>query len=117
MIILDTNIIVYLSKGVMNIDEVINNENEIYAISIITYMEVLGYAFKNEEEKKFVKEFLSYLKIISVNMKIANKVVEIREKLKIKLPDAIICATALVNQADLITNDKDLEKIFKKLKK
>jgi len=117
MILLDTNIIIYLSKGLIDIDKVINNENEIYSISIITYMEVLGYTFEDEEEKNFIKEFLNYLEIIDVDMKIANKVIELKEKYKIKLPDAIICATALVYKADLITNDKYLQKIFGKFKK
>jgi len=116
MILLDTNIIIYLSKRVLNIEDVINDENEIYAISIITYMEVLGYVFENKKEEEFVKKFLSFLKIIPINMKIAKKVIELKKEVKIKLPDAIICATAYIYNANLITNDKKLENIFKNFK-
>jgi len=116
MILLDTNIIVYLSKRVIDIDEVINDENEIYAISIITYMEVLGFSFKEKDEENFIKEFLSYLEIVNVDMDIAKRVIELKRKTKIKLPDAIICATAYVYNAKLVTNDKQLQNIFEKFK-
>ncbi len=41
MILLDSNIIIYLSKELIKIDEVFYNNNEIYAVSIIGYMEVM----------------------------------------------------------------------------
>jgi predicted nucleic acid-binding protein len=37
--------------------------------------------------------------------------IEIRKNYGIKLPDSIICATALVNGSVLISNDKQLSKI------
>ena len=48
-------------------------------------------------------------------MNICNKTkemtIKIRKEHGIKLPDSIICATAMVNSATLISNDKQLSKI------
>lgn len=48
MVILDSNIIIYLSKNLLDIDRVFKSD-EIYAVSVISYMEVLGYDFKTQE--------------------------------------------------------------------
>jgi len=74
-------------------------------------MEVLGYAFKSKEEESFIKELLSYLKIVYIDENIAKKVIAIKQINKIKLPDAIIVATSIVNNATLITNDVKLKAI------
>ena len=39
MIFLDSNIIIYLSKGLVSIDDVFTEDTQ-YAVSVITYMEV-----------------------------------------------------------------------------
>ncbi len=108
LILLDTNIIIYLSKRELSSQEVFFKEDE-YAISLVTYMEVLGFEFQNSEEERFVKKLLSYFTILSIEKEIADQTVELRKKYKIKRPDAIICATAIVNDAILITNDLRLD--------
>ena len=74
-------------------------------------MEVLGYPFESSKEKIFIEDFLSFLKIIYIDEKISYKVIELKQNNKIKLPDAIICATALLNNSGLITNDIRLKSI------
>ena len=49
MIILDSNTIIYLSKGLLAIDEVFP-DGEGYAVSVVTYMEVMGYPFESAQE-------------------------------------------------------------------
>ena len=110
MILLDSNTVVYLSKEIISIDDVFD-DNEEYGISVITYMEVLGYDFESTKEKEFIEELLSYLSIIYIDETIAKRVIQLRKEKKIKLPDAIICATAIVNNALLITNDIRLKNI------
>ncbi len=110
MIILDSNTIIYLSKELIKADNIFSQDEE-YSVSIITYMEVLGYSFDLDEEKAFIEELFSYLNIIYIDEAIANRVIELRENNKIKLPDAIICATTLLNDAILITNDIRLKNI------
>ena len=50
--------------------------------------------------------------IITVNQDIIQKTIEIRKKFRLKLPDAVIAATALVYDYTLISdNDKDFVKV------
>ena len=110
MTILDSNAIIYLSKGLINIDKIILDDEE-YAISVITYMEVLGYEFESEEEEKFIHDFFALLQIKYLNSNIVQKVITLRKEQKIKLPDAIICATAIIEDAQLLTNDIKLKTV------
>lgn len=113
MTLLDSNTIIYLSKKLISIDDVFSDKDDVYAVSVITYMEVLGYDFDFKEEEKFIREMISYLEVLYINEDISNKVVELKRKNKIKLPDAIICATAIINKATLVTNDIRLKNINK----
>lgn len=105
-VLLDSNIIIYFSKGLLDIDEIFAHSDELY-ISIITYMEVLGYPFEDSEEQKLIMQLLEHFEIIDVNMEIAKEVVSLRSKKRIKLPDAIILATAKKWGCDLMTYNVD----------
>ncbi|MBF0241767.1 MAG: type II toxin-antitoxin system VapC family toxin [Desulfamplus sp.] len=102
--LLDSNIIIYLSKGELHVDKLFDDKKK-YFISVITYMETLGFQFETFNEKEFIQQILSFFKVIYIDKKIADKVIEIRQHKKIKLPDAIIAATALVRKCDLITRN------------
>jgi predicted nucleic acid-binding protein len=106
--IIDTNVVIFISKKQINIDKLLSLYDEFY-VSIITYMEVYGFEFENEEEKALIDDFFEIIEIISVNMEIAQKVVEYKKnkQRKIKLPDAIILATASYISADLLSDDWD----------
>lgn len=110
MTLLDSNAIIYLSKGLVSIDEVIHDDEE-YSISVITYMEVLGYVFESAKEERFIHNLLTLLKIRYLSSDIVEEVILLRKKYKIKLPDAIICATAVIDDAYLLTNDENLKTI------
>jgi len=105
-VLLDSNIIIYLSKDLLDIDEILADYDEFF-ISIITYMEVLGYQFEDQDEKELIEQLLDQFEIIHLNMEIAKEVIAIKQKKKIKLPDAIIFATAKNNECDLITHNVD----------
>jgi hypothetical protein len=75
-------------------------------ISIITKMEILVGAEEDTEEP--IREFLGNFSVISINEEIAEIAVMIRKDYKIKLPDAIVWATAKCNNSLLVTrNTKD----------
>jgi predicted nucleic acid-binding protein len=71
-------------------------------------MELLSYNFSNKKEEAFILAILSKLNILYLDMNIANSVIKLKRERKIKLPDAIIVATAKVNNLTLFTNDKQL---------
>jgi predicted nucleic acid-binding protein len=70
---------------------------------------LLGFSVVEQE----LIDFVSLSNIYTLNNAVADKTIELRSKYKIKLPDAIIAATAIINQLDLIShNAKDFEKII-----
>lgn len=105
-VLLDSNIIVYLSKGELDRDAFFDEANTYY-ISVISYMEILGFPFETIREKEFVQRLLSLFQIIYIDKPIADKVIDIRQQKKMKLPDAIIAATALEKHCMLVTRDVD----------
>ena len=105
--LLDSNIIIYLSKRKINISDIFF-DNTNYYISIITYMELLSYNFTNKKEEDLISQILSSLKILNIDLAIANRVISLIKSRKIKLPDAIIVATAMYYNLTLFTNDKQL---------
>ena len=114
--LVDTNILIYLSKKQLAFNKVASPADKLF-ISVITYMEVLGYPFTDIQEKNVVEEICKNIPVIGLDQNIVDKVILIRQTHKIKLPDAIILATALVNQFDLITaNVSDFSNIDNNLK-
>jgi len=109
-ILLDSNIVIYLSQKKLSIEEVFDEKSS-YSISLVTYMEILSYSFSSKDEEQFVHKLLSFFDIIDINRDIAEEVIRLKKSRKIKLPDAIIVATALVHKAILYTNDKQLHTI------
>jgi len=113
--LIDTNILIYYLADAIPKEE-INRVEEIlktsFNISIITKIEFLGWRGHTEEGFKKAKEFISFARIISLEDEIANLTMDLRRKYKIKLPDAIIAATALYYDLTLVTrNEKDFEGI------
>ena len=72
-------------------------------------MEIYGYDFEKSEEKELTDNLFKNLLIIDVSQEIAQYVLEYRKAAlrKIKLPDAIILATARHLNATLLTDDWD----------
>lgn len=77
-------------------------------ISIITKIELLGY----HSVTKQVKDMISASSIIGLTDDIVNQTIQLRKQYKIKLPDAIIAATAMtLNFVLLSRNTSDFKKI------
>jgi predicted nucleic acid-binding protein len=106
--LLDTNLIILLSKRRIDVDSLLASYDEFY-VSIITYMETYGYEFNNLDEKDLIDAFFELLEVVDVNQSVAQNVIlyKTSKKRKIKLPDAIILATAKYLGADLLTDDWD----------
>ncbi|MBU1183227.1 MAG: type II toxin-antitoxin system VapC family toxin [Proteobacteria bacterium] len=73
--------------------------------SAITRLELLGYpGIKYEEELK-INELLKEFTEIAVDSNIIDKAIFIRKGVRIKVPDAIIAATALEKDCSLVTRN------------
>lgn len=74
-------------------------------ISVISKMEALGFNFSSEKDKKLMETFIEYSNLLNINEQVINKTIEIKKSKKIKLPDAIIASTALINNYSLATRN------------
>lgn len=81
-------------------------------ISIITRIELLSWVTGSKEVEIKVREFITEANVETLNESIILQTVRLRRHYRTKLPDAIIAATAIVNDFTLLsTNDSDFEKI------
>jgi len=63
---------------------------------------------------KLFDEFITKIKVLDISgydLPLKNKIIEIRNMYKLKLPDAIIAVCAVVNNATLVTGDKEFQKV------
>ena len=75
--------------------------DEDFTISFISYIEYLGYKYATAS----MEEFIALADVIEINKVIIDATIKIRKIHTIKLPDAIIAATAIVYKRILITRN------------
>ena len=114
--IFDTNtVIYYLQKQFPeNARNFINGllSKTIPCLSVITEIELLCWKNGTEKDMKILKNFIDETKIIDLEKEIKLETIKIRKNHSIKLPDAIIAATAIVKDYSLITrNVEDFKNI------
>ena len=96
-------------KALQFMDKVVDNE---YYISVISKIELLGFTHLSQSDEQKIQLLLDSSCIIELTNDIVDKTIEIRKKIKMKLPDAIIAATALAHKLILISrNLKDFDKL------
>jgi hypothetical protein len=117
--LLDTNILIYYADGLLtnwqSADSVFEDS---FLISIISKIEFLGWAgFRgNDNQYNAARDFISNAFVYYLYDDIAEETIVIRQKYKIKMPDAVIAATALINNLTLVTaNSRDFESTGEKL--
>lgn len=109
MYLIDTNIIIYYLEGEQTAVSFLRTNRGKLAISSITWMETLSYPFSADEEQ-VVRAFLQEFRLIEISSPVMELSVEIRRKKKMKLPDAIIAASAVHHDLILVTrNIKDFK--------
>lgn len=108
-LIIDTNIALYLLGGDRTLSVVLDGET-IY-LSFISELELLSYQGLTEAERKVVNQFISDCIVIDINREIKDKTIVLRQTYRLKLPDAIIAATADYLKQPLMTADRDFKNI------
>lgn len=87
-------------------------KDSIPAISVITEIELLCWKASSEKDLKILHDFVGDAMVFELEKDIKLKTANIRKTHKIKLPDAIIAATALTYDFTLLTrNVKDFKNI------
>lgn len=111
--VLDSNFLIFLSKGLINRQTLRSKYDKLY-VSIISYIEVYAYDFADETQKQSLDDVFDNLQIVEIDNDVADQTIIYRKNKtkKIKLPDAVILATAKSINADLITdNYRDFQDI------
>lgn len=108
-IILDTNIIIYLLNGAKDLSKILKG-NQI-AYSVISEIELLSFSGLSESDEKNIVDFLSECYPLEIDKKVRQLAIEIRKRHGLKVPDAIIAASAYVHNYQLVTADSDFLKV------
>ena len=104
--IIDSDILVDYLQGLDKAKRELDRYSQ-HEISIISWMEIMAGADTPEEEKA-CREFLSTFTIHQLSVEIATEAVQVRKEFRVRLPDAIVWATARINSCLLVTrNSKD----------
>jgi hypothetical protein len=108
--LLDTNALIRLLTG-DPVSEAVSRANPEVCISVITEIELLSFSKLTHSEESKIKSLLSKLNVVMLDAAIKDKTIYIRRQYSLKTPDAIIAATAICNNAIIVTDDKVLSRI------
>jgi predicted nucleic acid-binding protein len=100
--LLDTNILIDFLRGVPAAREEMNRYQD-KAISIVSWMEVM--AGTPAATERGTRAFLDGFGLIDLDAKVAERAVALRREHRLKLPDAIVWASAQVGAMLLVTRD------------
>lgn len=106
--LLDTNCILGLLKATPEVLEMVSQRALLAsecAYSAITRMELLGYPGINAAEEQLIVDRLSKFTYRTITIEIEDGAIALRRARKVKLPDAIIAATAIHDGLELLTFD------------
>ncbi len=107
--LLDTNIVIGLLKGYDEAISILSGINlPACGFSAITRMELLSYPDLTMDEEQTINRLLDRMTHLAISPLIEDLTIQFRHQHRVKLPDAIIAATATAHGIKLLTLDKKL---------
>ena len=111
--LLDTNALVALLQGHAGLLALADSADWL-GVSVINVLEFLGFDDLPEEDRLLFNAFVD--RVFVVDLALADSVLmsqisQLRKSRAIKLPNAIVAASAVIHQASLVTNDSQLHKL------
>lgn len=106
--IFDTNALIYIMNGNPCMKPYLNKN---VGVSVITEIELLSFPDIQKEEEQVIAKLLSNCTIFPIGISEKEKTIELRRKYRMKLPDALIAALAVVHGLPLVTADKGFQKV------
>ncbi|GAB1387909.1 MAG: hypothetical protein AMXMBFR78_27860 [Rubrivivax sp.] len=113
--LLDTNLVIGLLKGyapAVSLADESGLEPGRIGVSLITRMELLGFPDLGEDEEEAVRRWLGLCRVLPIDEATEARAIALRRRRLLRLPDAIVAATALVAGARLVTLDERLARVF-----
>ena len=108
--VFDSNILIYHLNGRLNalgVSMLEQGLQENAAISIITRIEILGWSGQSGEALLLARNLLDRFVEQPLTDEVADLCIELRQQRRLKIPDAIIGATALHMNLPLVTRNTD----------
>jgi len=111
----DTNIFLYHLAGIPKIQKFFSEkflvENEVVTSRIVR-LELLSLPGLSSSKANIIREMLDQFTLIPITEDIEELAISFRQRYRIKLPDALIAATAYQTSSILVTHDvKDFKRI------
>ena len=111
--LLDTNAVVALLRGDQALHQRLRNA-EWVGISILSQIEFLAFPNIAKQDREAFQRFSERVDVVGLDRAepaLIDRIVDLRQQYRVKLPDAIIAATAVERSATLITDDGQLRKL------
>ena len=110
IIAIDTNIIIKALAGTESCINAISGK--LVAISIITEIELLSWPQLSETDYSVLRSFLEDCIIVDFSQEIKEEAIKIRKMYGLKVPDAIIAATAVTKKLSLFSGDDIFKRVL-----
>lgn len=103
----DTNTVIYYFNGLTSDDALQQLLAERFKISVITKIEFLGWSafVSNPRLYSQARAFIGHAQVFDLSAEIVEQTIRLRQQFKTKTPDAIIAATALINDLTVVTHN------------
>jgi predicted nucleic acid-binding protein len=111
--VLDTNAIVALLQGNIQLIGLLKDA-EWLGVSVISQIEFLVFPGLTQDDRQIFEQFLQRVEVlglVAIDAVLIEKIIEIRQQHRLKLPDAVIAAMAIQNSASLVTADREFAKV------
>jgi predicted nucleic acid-binding protein len=108
LILADANIIIYIMNGLPAMKDFLDAD---FALSEISEIELLGIKGIDKKEQQFRQGMINECLLMNMNDPIKQTAIVVKQKYTVKVPDAIIVATAIYHRLPLLSGDKYFAKI------
>lgn len=102
--LLDSNIIIYSAKREHAELRLFMAKN-VYSVSAVSRIEVLGYHLLATEQHQYLTEFFDAAPILRISDTVVTEAVKLRQTRRMGLGDAIVAGTALAHRLRLVTRN------------
>jgi hypothetical protein len=103
--VFDTNILIDLLNGSIEANSEVGRYSRV-AISRINWIEVLT-GVRDAEDQDRVESLLAFFEMIELDEAVSRRAIELRKQYRLKVPDAIVLASAKLGDSILVTRDVD----------
>ena len=104
----DTNAVLYFLSGKECMKPFVSSR---FAVSVINELELLSFPKITDEEERQIRGFIEKSVVLDLDDRIKERTIQLRRAYNVKLPDAIVAATAIEHEMMLITADIGFERI------